>query len=79
MAACSLFPFRPALYPGRERTMPSYRAYLINADNRVASYRPIDADTDTEALKAARQFVDICEVEVWYLDRKIGRLERSKN
>jgi hypothetical protein len=79
MAACSLFPFRHALYPGRERTMPTYRAYLINADNRVASYRPIDADTDAEALKAARQFVDGCEVEVWYLDRKIGRLERPKN
>jgi hypothetical protein len=30
-------------------------------------------------LKAARQFVDGCDVEVWYLDRKIGRLERQKN
>ena len=59
--------------------MSTYRAYLINADNHVASYRPIDADTDVEALKAARQFVDGCEVEVWYLDRKIGRLERPKN
>ena len=58
--------------------MPSYRAYLINGDNRVSSYRPIDADTDAEALKAARQFADGCDVEVWHLDRKIGRLERRK-
>jgi hypothetical protein len=29
-------------------------------------------------LKAARQFVDGCDVEVWQLDRKIGRLEREK-
>ena len=59
--------------------MPTYRAYLINEDNRVASYKPIDADTDAEALTAARPFADGCDVEVWHLDRKIGRLERAKN
>ena len=59
--------------------MPAYRAYLINVDNRVSSYRAIDAATDAEALTAARQFVEGCDVEVWYLDRKIGRLERGKN
>ena len=58
--------------------MPTYRAYLINEDNRVASYKPVDADTDAEALTAARQFADGCDVEVWLLDRKIGRLERVK-
>ena len=57
--------------------MPAYRVYLINADNRVASFRPLEADTDAEALKAARQFVDDCDLEVWHLDRKIGRLERG--
>ena len=59
--------------------MPAYRAYLINWDNRVSSYRAIDAATDAEALTAARQFVEGCDVEVWYLDCKIGRLERGKN
>jgi len=67
-----------ALSWGRESVMPTYRAYLINEDNRVASYKPVDADTDAEALTAARQFADGCDVEVWLLDRKIGRLERVK-
>jgi hypothetical protein len=58
--------------------MPTYRAYLINSENRVSSYRAIDADTEADALTAARQFVDGCAVEVWHLDRKIGRLERGK-
>jgi hypothetical protein len=58
--------------------MPTYRAYLINDDNRVASYKPIEADTDAEALKAARQFADGCDVEVWHLDRKVGRVARAK-
>jgi hypothetical protein len=58
--------------------MLTYRAYLINGDNRVSSYRAIDANSDAEALRAARQFVDGCDVEVWDLDRKIGRLERGR-
>jgi hypothetical protein len=61
---------------GKEGIMPTYRAYLVNGDDRVISYKPIDAHTDAEALKAARQYVDGCDVEVWYLDRKIGRLQR---
>jgi hypothetical protein len=54
--------------------MPTYRAYLIGADDRVASYKPIDAETDAEALQAAHRFVDSCDVEVWDRDRKIGRV-----
>ena len=38
--------------------MPTYRAYLINGNNRVSSFRAMDAHTDAEALKAARQFVE---------------------
>jgi hypothetical protein len=57
--------------------MPTYRAYLIDENNRVRSCKTVDADTDEEALKAARQFANGCDVEVWYLDRKIGRLERA--
>lgn len=58
--------------------MSTYRAYLIDENNRVASYKPIEAETDAEALTAARQFLDGCDVEVWQLDRKIGRLGRAK-
>jgi hypothetical protein len=58
--------------------MPTYRAYLMDADDRVVSYRPIDADTEADALKAARGFAEGCAVEVWHLDRMIGRLEHPK-
>jgi hypothetical protein len=57
--------------------MPTYRAYLINEDNRVASYKPIEAETDADALQAARQLVSGCDVEVWHLDRRVGRIERG--
>ena len=72
-------PVLPRVVSGKgERLMPTYRAYLINGDDRVTSYKPVEADTDADAMKTARQFVDGCDVEVWYLDRKIGRLERPK-
>jgi hypothetical protein len=55
--------------------MPTYRAYLINRDDRVTSYRPIEAATDEEAMEIAKQFLEGHDVEVWLLDRKVGRLE----
>jgi hypothetical protein len=58
--------------------MPIYRAYLIDGNNRVASYKPVEANGDAEALQAARRLFDGCDVEVWDRDRKIGRLERVK-
>jgi hypothetical protein len=61
-----------ALSSRADNTMP------INGDDRVTSYKQVDADTDVEALTAARQFAKRCDVEVWLLDRKIGRLERTE-
>jgi len=62
-----------ALSPA-EGIMPAYRAYLIDKDDRVESFKPVEADSDEEALEAARQFVDGHDVEVWLLDRMVGRL-----
>jgi hypothetical protein len=56
--------------------MSNYRAYLIDKNNRVHSYRPIDAESDEEALEAAKQLVDGHDVEVWLLDRMVGRMSK---
>ena len=55
--------------------MPRYRAYLIDQDDRVTSYQ-IDAGSDEEALKAAEPLADGHDVEVWLLDRQIGKLSQ---
>lgn len=57
--------------------MPTYRAFLIDGDDRVASFKPVDADNDADALLAAWPLVVGHDVEVWLLDRKIGRLEHT--
>jgi hypothetical protein len=62
-----------ALSPA-EGIMPAYRAYFIDKDDRVESFKPVDAESDEEALAAAEQLVDGHDVEVWLLDRMVGRL-----
>jgi hypothetical protein len=57
-----------------EAAMPTYRAYLIDSNNRVVSFKPVEAGDDDEALQAAQQFVDGRDIEVWHLDRMIGRI-----
>jgi hypothetical protein len=78
MAPCFQLRFPAPLSLRRETIMPTYRAYLIDADNRVSSYRPIEANTDAAALHAARLFAENCDVEVWDRDRKIGRLASGR-
>jgi hypothetical protein len=64
-----------ALFPA-EGIMPIYRAYLIDKDDRVDSFRPVEANDDETALEAARRLVDGHDVEVWFLDRMVGRLSK---
>jgi hypothetical protein len=75
MALRAEVPFPARCLWERETIMPTYRAYLINRDDRVTSYRPIEAATDEEAMEIAKQFLDGHDVDVWLLDRKVGRLE----
>ena len=56
--------------------MTVYRAYLIDKDDRVESFKPVEADNDDEAVVAAEQLMDGHDVEVWLLDRMVGRLSK---
>jgi hypothetical protein len=57
--------------------MRTYRAYLIDRNDRVTDYKAVPAKTDREALEKSRQYVDGHDVEVWYLDRMVGRLSQQ--
>ena len=56
--------------------MPTYRAYLIDEEDRIQFFKLVEADGDGEALAAAEQFVNSHDVEVWILDRMVGRLSK---
>jgi hypothetical protein len=61
---------------GGETIMAGYRAYLLDEENHIAASRPIEADSDAEAMEMAKQYVKGNDVEVWLLDRMVGRLAR---
>jgi hypothetical protein len=75
MAGCSDVRF-PARYLAREE----HHADISGISDQWREPRFIvsacEAEDDSQALESARRFVDGCDVEVWHLDRKIGRLER---
>lgn len=58
--------------------MPDYRAYIVGHDGRFQRFEKIDAASDDEAVKKARQFLNGHDVEVWHLDRKIAVLSHEK-
>jgi hypothetical protein len=68
--------FPPLRVISAEGPMRTYRAYPIDRDDRVVDYRAVPANTDREALEKSRQYVDGHDVEVWHLDRMVGRLNR---
>ena len=53
--------------------MPTYRAYLTDADGRFQSVRILsDRRDDTEAIRAAEPLVDGFDVQIWDLDRQVA-------
>ena len=56
--------------------MPTYRAYFLDENDKIVSFQPIDAEADDKALELAKRFVDGHDIEVWLLDRRIGRLNK---
>ena len=55
----------------RERRMADYRLYFLGLDGHFRKAEPIVAANDTDAMKAAREFTDGSELELWEGDRKI--------
>lgn len=57
------------------KDVPTYRAYLIGADNRIFAAHIIDARSDDEAAAGARAIAGPLSTEVWERSRKIARFD----
>jgi hypothetical protein len=55
--------------------VPTYRAYLIGADNRIFAAHIIDARSDDEAAAGARAIAGTLSAEVWERSRRIARFD----
>ena len=51
--------------------MPDYRLYFLGLDGPFRKAEPILAANDIDAMKAAREFTDGSELELWEGNRKI--------
>ncbi|WP_238193889.1 hypothetical protein [Methylobacterium frigidaeris] len=58
-----------------QEDVPTYRAYLIGADNRIFAAHIIDARSDDEATAGARAIAGTSSAEVWERSRRITRFD----
>jgi hypothetical protein len=58
--------------------MSEYRAFLIGKNGKVTDCEDFEAEDDVQAVHIAQQYVDGHDIEVWQLDRVIGKLKRHK-
>ena len=54
--------------------MSNYRAYLIDADDKIVRVEILPCPDDQTAIAEAKQLVDGHDVELWHRSRKIARL-----
>jgi len=57
--------------------MAHYRAYLLDRHRNVISVAKLQCADEQEARERAAQLVDVNDVELWQLDRRIAVYEAS--
>lgn len=57
--------------------MSDYRAFLIDANGHVVKRHDFEAADDTQAMTAAELYIDGHDIEIWQLDRIVGKLPRT--
>jgi hypothetical protein len=56
--------------------MGYYRVYLTSDSGYFIGVREINCATDAEAVAAARQFLEGCDLEVWHRGRRIACIRK---
>ena len=58
--------------------MDVYRFYIISADGQLIRSVRLDCPDDGSAIKQAELMLDGYSVEIWQLERRIGRFDTSR-
>ena len=45
--------------------MPTYRAFFLDRENHITERREIEAESEAEAITAAKQWLDGKVIEIW--------------
>ena len=55
--------------------MKTYRVYCFDGIHRIIASETIEAQSDIEAMAAAKQVRDCLHYELWDRDRLVGRID----
>jgi hypothetical protein len=58
--------------------MAVYRFYVIGSDRQLIRSVRLDCPDDSAAIKQAEHTLDGHSVEIWQLERRIGRFDTSR-
>ena len=59
--------------------MPAYRVYCLDGAGKVWTAEWIQAQSDSAALDAAREFAGSADCEVWLGERLVGKVEPQRD
>lgn len=59
------------------RGVAHYRAYLLDQQGHVISVANLQCSDEHEARERAEQLVDVNDIELWHLDRRIAVFEAA--
>ncbi|RXT42887.1 hypothetical protein [Bradyrhizobium betae] len=59
--------------------MAHYRAYLLDQYRHVISVANLQCADEQDARERAQQLVDVNDIELWQLDRRIAVFEAAAN
>ena len=60
--------------------MPVYSGYYVNKDHHICEVYAIRAETDQDAMAAARRLLEASKalhMEVWLSTRRVGKVQRD--
>ena len=63
-----------AAIPGEFTVMPKYRLYKLDGAGSISSAEWIDAGSDEDAVRQARELELVGPCEIWSGDRRVARV-----
>jgi hypothetical protein len=77
---CLLAIFRrvPYAFPGWEIVLDTYRAFILDANDRIVRAEVLSAASDEDAMAAAQPLSLEADIEIWRGSRRIGRVPKGR-
>jgi len=55
----------------------TFRAFILNDDDKIMSSEILDVKSDAEAIESARMFASENDLEIWQGQRRVARMKKG--